>query len=81
MSDFGEFEHALPRTAVFTIADGRRFLMEIASQDCDGNMKLAAIEGQAQMRSEDFAQLQCVTFIDELGRTARPIRTPDTPTG
>ena len=55
--------------------------MEIASQDCDGNMKLAAIEGQAQMRSEDFAQLQCVTFIDELGRTARTIRTPDTPTG
>lgn len=70
MSNFAEFAQALPATVVFTVKDGRRFLMSIASQDEDGNLQLAAIEGQPCMHAEDFARLASVVYLDELGRVA-----------
>jgi hypothetical protein len=81
VSEFEEFQHALPRTAVFTVADGRRFLMEIASIDDSGNVQLAAIEGQPMMRSEDFDALQTLTYLDEMGRCCKRMTRDTQPQG
>lgn len=66
MSDFTEFEHALPATARFTLQDGRVFHMTIAEQDEHGNLQLCAIK--PLMTSDDFAAVNDVVFLDELGR-------------
>jgi hypothetical protein len=71
MSDFAEYMPALPATAQFTLQDGRRFLMSIASQDEHGNMQLGLIADQPPMHRDDFAQLATVVYLDELGRVAK----------
>lgn len=68
-SSFGEFEHALPALARFTLMDGRQFLMT-ATQDENGGMQIGIIEGQPRMTRADFAQVVSLQFTDELGRHA-----------